>query len=59
MRQYQSAWALVGCLHAIALVILVLGIAGATFTFWRIVGGALVLSAIFVLLMWHGARPKV
>jgi drug/metabolite transporter (DMT)-like permease len=59
MRQTQSAWALVGCLNAIALAILVLGIAGTTFTFWRIVGGALVIAAIFVLLMWHWARHRL
>jgi hypothetical protein len=58
MQQTQSAWALVGCLNAIAIAILVIAVSGVTLSFWRIVGGAVILIALFALMLWRLMRGK-
>lgn len=56
MQQNQAAWALVGCMNAIAVAIIVMAVTGVAFTFWRIVGGAFVAATIFALLVWNFMR---
>ncbi len=58
MQREQLAWAIIGWLNLIPILIVVAVISGVELTAWRILGGMLVVTGVVALLLWSMTRVK-